>query len=155
MFKTFLCAVAAAAVAFAAPSLRAEDHPSKEAVVKFVEEGLEFARKNGKEVFLKEITSGSSFKRGELYFYAYDFNCVCLAHGAKPALVGKDLSDMVDVNGTKVIKELRDQAKTGSGWVVYHWQNPISGKVERKLGYVVKFDDGMWFGSGTYEPDVK
>jgi hypothetical protein len=100
-------------------TVRAAEHPTKEQVVKFVEEGVEFAKKNGKEAFFKEITTGTSFKRGELYFYAYDYNCVCLAHGLKPALVGKDLSDMTDAKQTKFNQSLRDQAKKGSGWVTF------------------------------------
>jgi len=126
------------------------EKPTKEEVVAFVEEGREFAKQNGKEAFFKEITEGTKFKRGLLYFYVYDFQGVVLAHGAKPALVGKSLIDMKDKDGLPVIQTLRDTAAKGSGWVEYNWQNPDSKKVEKKLGYVVKFDDSWWFGSGTY-----
>ena len=135
-------------------SIRAADHPTKDQVTKFVQEGVEYIKKNGKEAFFKESTTGTSFKRDELYFYAYDFNCICLAHGAKPALVGKDLSDMIDVKQTKVIQALRDEAKKGKGWVTFYWQNPTTKKVEKKLGYVEKVDDTFWIGSGTYDPNA-
>ena len=129
------------------------DHPSKEEVVQFVEEAIAFAKENGKEALFKDLMDANSrFKRGELYLYAYDFQCVVLAHGAKPALVGKNLSDMTDKNGLKLVQALRDAAAKGSGWVEYYWQNPLSKEVEHKLGYVVKLDDTCWIGSGTYLP---
>ncbi|MCM8812937.1 MAG: cache domain-containing protein [Candidatus Omnitrophica bacterium] len=88
----------------------------KAEMVAFVNEGLDFAKKNGKEAFLKEVMrEGTPFVRGELYFYAYDFNCVCISHGEKPHLVGKDLSDLTDKKGLKVIQALRDEAAKGSG----------------------------------------
>ncbi len=136
-------------------TVRAADHPTKDQVVKFVEEGVDFIKKNGKEAFFKEVTTGTSFKRGELYFYVYDYNCICLAHGLKPGLVGKDLSDMTDAKQTKFNQALRDQAKNGSGWVTFYFQNPTSHKVEKKFGYAVKVDDTFWFGSGTYSSDAE
>lgn len=137
------------ATAFALPAAAAP--PTKDEVVKFVEEGVRFAKEKGKEAFFKELMNKSGrFQRGELYFYAYDFNGVVLAHGAKPNLVGNNLINLTDKNGLKVIQKLRDTAAKGGGWVEYFWQNPVSGKVERKLGYVVKLDDQCWFGSGTY-----
>jgi cytochrome c len=147
-FKLFLVALFSLGLCLPAYG---SDHPSKEEVVKFVEEGLKYAKENGKEAFLKEIINPTgSFKRGELYFYAYDFNGVVLAHGAKPDLVGKNLINMTDVKGQKMIEALRDTAAKGCGWVEFSWQNPVSKKVESKLGYVVKLDDTCWFGSGTY-----
>jgi len=128
-----------------------ENHPTKDEVVAFVKEGLDYAKKNGKEAFLKEIMNDKGiFKRKELYFYAYDFQGVSLSHGAKPNLVGKNLIDLTDIKGLKLIQALRDAANAGGGWVEYYWQNPMTNKVQKKLGYAVKLDDTCWFGSGTY-----
>ena len=132
-------------------TLMATDHPTKEEVVSFVEEGLAFAKKHGKDAFLKEIMNDTGiFKRGELYFYAYDFEGTVISHGATPSLVGKNLLNFKDKTGFKLIVALRDTAATGGGWVEYYWDNPISKKMEKKVGYVVKLDDTLWFGSGTY-----
>ena len=138
------------AVIFASSAI-AVGHPSKDDVVKFVEEGMLYAKENGRDSFFKELMNPDGpFKRGELYFYAYDFKGTVLAHGAKPHLVGKNLINLKDKKGLKLIQALRDAAASGSGWVEYYWQNPVSRKIERKLGYVVKLDDDSWFGSGTY-----
>jgi signal transduction histidine kinase len=50
-----------------------------------------------------------------------------------------------------VIQELIKRAKNGGGWLEYMWENPQTGKLEKKYGYVRKVDDGWWLGSGTYE----
>jgi signal transduction histidine kinase len=36
------------------------------------------------------------------------------------------------------------------GWLDYMWENPQTGRVEPKVGYVMKVDDTWWLGSGIY-----
>jgi len=113
----------------------AADHPTKREVVSFVEEGVAFSKEHGKEAFLKEIMNDKGiFKRGELYFYAYDFEGTVVSHGSEPGLVGKNLINLEDKSGFKLIAALRDAAATGGGWVEYYWDNPVSKKMEKKLG---------------------
>ena len=132
----------------------AADHPTKKEVVSFVKEGAAYAKKHGKTAFLKEIMNDNgNFKRGELYFYAYDFEGTVLSHGGNPKLVGENLIDFEDKTGFKLIAALRHTAAAGGGWVEYYWENPVSKKIEKKIGYVVKLDDTCWFGSGTYVPE--
>lgn len=127
------------------------EHPSKDDVVKFVGQGLAYAKTHGKDAFFKEVMNPSGeFIKGELYIYAYDYDGNVLAHGAKPHLVGKNLINMADKNGNKLIRELIKAAKDGTGWVEYFWQNPTTKKIEKKLGYAVNLDGISWFGSGTY-----
>ncbi|MBN1827852.1 MAG: cache domain-containing protein [Deltaproteobacteria bacterium] len=121
------------------------EHPSQEEVVAFIEQALSFARKHGKEAFLKEVVNRKGpFIQGELYIYAYDFTGKCLAHGAKPQLAGKNLGHLDH------IKQLQGAAVRGGDWVVYDFQNPVTKKMDKKLGYTVRLDDQCWFGSGTY-----
>jgi len=68
---------------------------TKEQMVKFVEEAAAYVKEVGREAALKEFSNPKGkFVRenGELYIYAYDFKCVCLAHGFTPDLVGRDLT---------------------------------------------------------------
>lgn len=125
--------------------------PSKEDVVSFVNEALEYAKKNGKEKALAEFNNpDGAFNRGELYIYAYDFNGVNIAHGGNKAYIGQNLIDQRDPNGVMVIQELIERAKQGNGWLYYMWDNPQTKKVEPKVGYVVKVNDDWWLGSGIY-----
>ena len=127
--------------------------PAREEVVAFVDEAVDYAKKNGKEKALAEFTDqAGEFQRGELYLYAYDFSGNVLAHGGDPTLVNQNLIDYEDPNGVKVIQKLVEIAQNnGSGWLSYTWENPETGKQESKLGYVVKVDDTWFLGSGTYE----
>lgn len=127
--------------------------PTREEVVRFVDEAVEYAKKNGREKALAEFTDqAGEFKRGELYIYAYDFSGTVIAHGGDPTLVNQNLIEYEDPNGVKVIQELIEIVQnSGSGWLSYTWENPETGEQESKLGYVVKVDDTWFLGSGTYE----
>jgi len=125
--------------------------PTRTEVEEFVHEAVAYARERGKEAALAEFTSTSPlFHRGQLYIYAYDFNCVNLAHGLQPELVGRDLTDYRDSRGLLVIQELAKLAKKGQGWLRFYWKSPETGQDAAKLGYVMKVDDTWWLGSGTY-----
>ena len=122
-------------------------------MVKFVEEAGIYARKVGKERVLKEFSDKTGkFVRagGQLYIYAYDFHCVCLAHGSTPELIGKDLTNETDSNGLLVIQKLRDTARARKGFVRYGWNDPATGQEGKKLGFVMKVDNTYWLGSGIY-----
>jgi hypothetical protein len=108
---------------------------------------------------LAEITLAGTDKKGEfidrdLYVFVYDFRGVCLAHGANPKLVGRNLWDLVDADGSYLIRGLVETARQGSGWYRYKWSNPLTKKIEEKLAYVKKVDDGLWLGSGVYGAQV-
>ena len=76
---------------------------------------------------------------------------VCVAHGARPALIGKNLLDLKDQDGKYLIRELADVANgPGSGWVDYKWPNPITNKIEDKSSYVEKMGD-YFVGVGIYK----
>jgi signal transduction histidine kinase len=125
--------------------------PTKEEVVSFVNEAVEYAKVNGKEKALAEFTDQNGpFVQGELYIYAYDYTGTVIAHGGNPSLVGQNLYNMQDANGVKVIQELINLARQGGGWLSYLWDNPVTGQNEPKLGYAIAVDDTWWLGSGTY-----
>ena len=74
---------------------------------------------------------------------------VNLAHGANPALVGKDLIDLQDVSGKYHVKEFL--AVKTEGWVEYLWENPKSKEIESKSTYIVRVNDGGLVGVGAYK----
>jgi cytochrome c len=149
----FLLAGFQAAVAAEKADVKTPAVPSKAEVVAFVKSAVIYAKKNGKDMALKEfMDKKGQFIKGELYIYAYDFNGTVISHGGQPALVGKNLIGMKDKNGVMVIQELIKLASKGSGWLEYSWPNPFhNNAVEKKLGYVEKVDDTWWLGSGMYE----
>ncbi|MBI3729252.1 MAG: cache domain-containing protein [Burkholderiales bacterium] len=89
------------------------------------------------------------------YFYIYDMDGKNLMHPRRPDLVGKDLWDMTDQEGSKTIQNLLNKAKAGGGAIRYMWEKPSMHKVMPKLGYVVQLEKWGWMmGTGIYLDDV-
>jgi cytochrome c len=72
----------------------------------------------------------------DLYIVVYDGTGRCLAHGANPKLIGKDLIDAEDIDGKLYVKERVELAKKNSNfWQDYKFTNPTTKKVEPKQMY--------------------
>jgi len=147
----YLVALSLAALTMFAPAIAAEFGTKEEAIamVKRVQEKFKI---DGPELTFKAVSDKSikEFHDRDLYPFIYDMNGVCVAHGARPALIGKNLIDLKDQDGKYLIRELRDMARDhGSGWVDYKWPNPITNKIEDKSSYVEKMGD-YWVGVGIY-----
>ena len=125
---------------------------SRAEVEAFVDEAVEFAKKNGKDAAIEQFDApDGQFQRGELYIYAYDFNGNVLAHGGNPALVGQNLMGLTDSTGAKVVAQIAELARAGSGWLQFRWPNPDHANADEvKFGYVRKVADDWFVGSGTY-----
>ena len=110
---------------------------TKKDALAMVDKAVTFIRENDTEkAYAAFQDSSSGFIKGELYLLVYDFNGICLSHGQKPKLVGKNRLDVEDVNGKKYIQEMIAIAKEkGSGSVDYMFQNPETKKVEPKTSF--------------------
>jgi signal transduction histidine kinase len=126
---------------------------TNETMIAFVREAVAYADANGKDAALAEFNrANGSFVRGELYIYAYDFNGTTIAHPFNPEKIGVNRLNETDAHGNYFIKDLRDAARNGTGFVEFYYINPVHNMtVEKKLGYVEKVDDSWWLGSGIYE----
>jgi len=90
------------------------------------------------------------------YFFLYDMQGRNLMHPRQPELVGKDLWDMRDAEGTPVIQNLIARAKEGGGFVRYVWNKPSAGQQAPKLGYAIALPRWNWMlGTGIYLDDVQ
>ena len=89
------------------------------------------------------------------YFFVYAEDGLNLVHPREPELVGTNLWNMRDADGTYVIRELIARAREGGGFQRYLWSKPSTGLVERKLGYAVLLPRWGWvLGTGIYLDDV-
>jgi len=129
---------------------------ANETLVAFVKEAVAYAGANGKDAALSEFNRpNGSFVRGELYIYAYDFNGTTIAHPFKPEKIGVNRINETDAHGNYFIKDLRDTAENGSGFVEFYYINPAHNRtVEKKLGYVEKAGNSWWLGSGIYQGEA-
>jgi len=108
-----------------------------------VKKAVTYIKANGKEKAFTEILNPKGqFVDRDLYITVYDLNGKCLAHGANPKMVGKDLIGLKDPDGKAFVKERVELAKTKDRfWQDYKFTNPLSKKIEPKTMYVERLDD--------------
>lgn len=122
----------------------AHAEPGEKEAIALVEKGAAFMKSKGKEELIKRIAAKDpEFVNPGLYLFMCDLKTgILVAHPMNPALVGKDLTDVPDVNGKKFRRDIIVlAAKEGKGWVDYAYKNPVTGKVEPKTTYIMKADD--------------
>lgn len=144
--------VFAALITIASPAPAAEFGSKDEAVAMVKRVQAEF-KKAGPDATFKEVSDKSvkDFHDRDLYPFVYDMSGLCVAHGARPALIGKNLIDLKDQDGKFLIREMVSMAKgPGSGWIDYKWPNPLTNKIEDKSSYVEKMGD-YFVGVGIYK----
>ena len=137
--------------ALACPAGAAEFGSREEAVAMVKRVQAKF-KAEGAEATFKAVSDKAvaEFHDRDLYPFIYDMAGVNVAHGARPALIGKNLITLKDQDGKFLVRDMRDIAKTkGSGWYDYKWPNPLNNKIEDKASYVEKLGD-YWVGVGVY-----
>jgi cytochrome c len=151
-----LVALSIAALTMFAPATAAQFGTKAEAVA-MVKRVQAMFKKDGAEATFKAVDDKSvkEFHDRDLYAFIYyrdgPKKGLCVAHGARPALIGKNLLDLKDQDGKYLVRELAKVANgPGSGWVDYKWPNPITNKIEDKSSYVAKMGD-YFVGVGVYK----
>jgi PAS domain S-box-containing protein len=93
----------------------------------------------------------------EGYVFVVSYDGVTLMNDMQPELIGKNIWDMTDPNGVKVIQELRRGAeKTEGDFVHYHWEKPSTKKISPKVSFVQGFPQWGWMvGAGVYLDDIE
>jgi len=91
------------------------------------------------------------FVHDDLYVFAVNLDSGKFeAHGMNPAWTGTDASDLHDVEGKPLIREMIDLAKAkGEGTVDYVWRNPVTNAVEKKRSFVRREGNSL-LGVGFY-----
>ena len=101
--------------------------------------------------YLRSLTdkAGGFFDR-DMYVFALTAEGTYVAFGGNPAKVGTRVQDVPGIDGNALIAGIVRQAEEGPGWVEYDIVNPISGRVQSKMSYVMKVDD-VYIGCGVYK----
>ena len=152
MVRSFAIALTITVAASLNPA-HAGDHPGKDEAVAMVKKAVSYWKANGEEKACAAITGkGSQFHDRDLYLVAYALDGTVLAHGGNDKMVGKNLIDLMDVDGKAWVKERVELAqKQTSFWQDYKMTNPVSHKVEPKESYCERVDKGVICG-GVYKP---
>jgi signal transduction histidine kinase len=132
------------ALVLACASAAASTEPTRDDAIAMVKKGVAFIKANGTEKGYAEINNkNGQFQQGELYLVVYGLDGKCLAHGANPRQIGRDLIDLTDINGKYFIKErvALVKGKPAGVWQDYMFTNPVSKKVEPKVMYCEKLGE--------------
>jgi len=88
------------------------------------------------------------------YYFVYQ-NTTNVALPAKKELQGKDLKGLKDKNNVYLVKDMRDKARAGGGFVQYTWPKPGAGDVP-KLSYAEMIPGtDFWIGTGVYLDNIE
>ncbi|WP_345972179.1 cache domain-containing protein [Sulfurimonas diazotrophicus] len=91
---------------------------------------------------------------GSKYIFVYTLEGININDPNKPENYGKDMLDIEDVDGVKILRELIAAAGTG-GFVRYVWEKPTTGKLSPKIATAVAFEPWQWLiGTGVYLDDI-
>jgi len=119
-----------------------------------VKKAVDYIKANGKESAIKEFNKpDGAFVNAGLYVFVIDYQGVLLANSNTPDLVGKNLSNVQDPDGTYFAKDLIAKSQSGGGWVTYRYPNPATKKTDCKNSYVVAGGSDYLVGVGYYFPE--
>ncbi len=96
------------------------------------------------------------WNNGAGYLFGFDSGLVMRLHGAKPALVGKNVHDDADVNGKHWYRDmLAVDQRDGHGVTEYVFPMPGSTDNERKISYTAWYKPwDIHLGAGAYFVDI-
>ena len=116
-------------LAFAAPV-------TKDDAVAMVEKAVAAIKADGPEKAYAEINKGGQFANGEIYVVVSNFDGVTVAHATNPKLLGKNMTEVQDVDGKYFSKNMTELArKETSFWYDYKFANPATKKIQVKDNY--------------------
>lgn len=136
------------------PAYAEYTHGTKAEAVAMVHRVEQMFKKQGAAATFKAIDdkSNKEFHKGDLYAFVFTLSGVCVAHGASPALIGKNLIDLKDPDGeyTVQVSVAIAEGPWHHGWFEYKWPNPITHKIQDKMSYISKLGNKYFVGAGVY-----
>ncbi|MFZ6647835.1 cache domain-containing protein [Undibacterium sp. TJN25] len=157
MKQYFSIAASAACLALsmsASVAYAAADRGTEPEAQEMVKKAVALIKSAGPEKAYKVFTEhpDGAFKDRDLYVFVYDFDGNCLAQGANPKMIGKNLIALKDGDGNAFIKgEIDLVKKSGKGWYgPYKFTNPNSQGYELKKSYCERGAGDTMVCVGTY-----
>lgn len=144
--------IAAAIAGTSIGAALAGDHATAAEAQAMLKKGIAFIKANGKEKGYAEISNKQGkFVDRDLYLTVYSLDGTVLAHGANDKMIGKNLTDLKDIDGKAFVKERMDLARSkGTFTQDYKFTNPTTKKIEPKQMFCEKLDETVVCG-GIYK----
>ncbi|NWH04643.1 cache domain-containing protein [Desulfobacter latus] len=91
------------------------------------------------------------------YIFVVGFDGVTLMNATQPDIIGKNIWDMTDPNGVKVIQAERRAAETPAGdFIRYVWEKPTTNMLSPKISFIKGVHDWQWMvGAGAYLDEIE
>ncbi|MCV6590388.1 MAG: cache domain-containing protein [Marinobacterium sp.] len=145
----------AAGMLFSVSALASGQFGTPEEAHDLVQKAVTYYQANGQEATMAALNDRSGdFVDRDLYVFVHDDKGVYYAIAPKPKFIGRNLSSVRDANGKFIVKEQIEQLKSAdSMWQEYHWENPVSRKIQLKKTYCEKVSapaGELHFCSGAY-----
>ncbi|MES2261093.1 MAG: cache domain-containing protein [Pseudomonadota bacterium] len=111
--------------------------------VAMVNKAVAYLAEHGREQALAEINKPKGrFVDRDLYVVVHDMHGTVLANAQLQRMVGKDVSEVKDIDGRQFVKErLKMLATAKSGWNEFQWPNSVTQKIDRRSTYFVREGD--------------
>jgi cytochrome c len=122
----------------------AQKKATRESCQALVKKAVAYYKEVGREKALAAFSDPKGkFVDGEDYLSVYDMKGTVVGHGVNASLIGKSMIDVKDPKDKYLLKAFIDASTQprASGWIDYHWTNPVSKKVEPKTAYFIRVDD--------------
>lgn len=152
MVKILRPLLIALALASTVTSAEANGHGTREEAIAMVKRAQKMFVEKGAEATFAAVSDPATpeFHDRDLYVFVHDLDGLNVAHGARPALIGKNLNSLKDQDGKYLIREMITVARgPGSGWVDYKWPHPTTDRIEDKSSYIERMGD-YFVGVGVY-----
>ncbi|MDD1693636.1 MAG: cache domain-containing protein [Methanoregula sp.] len=122
------------------------------ALKEYVDNAATYAQEHGREAALAAFNNRSGpFVTGDVYVYALDYSGNALALPFQPEQVGTSFLSLNDSAGKPYTQIEIQLAKSGGGYILYHYPDPAAGLTPKlKISYVRPVDDSYWIGAGIY-----
>ena len=124
------------------------DDPEAFAVA-FVQAAVDLYKTAGSDAAIAYYNDPANINE-QWYVFIADANDLYVAHPAAPTLVGKNINEVLGLDGSLTGAEIAMATEEGR-WTDYLWPNPATNKLEQKRTWSIRHD-GYLFASGYYEP---
>jgi signal transduction histidine kinase len=150
----------AGSVSASAPDkLSAYAYEDTRRLVALVEQAAKLMEEEGESAFAEFGRKGSKWFSEPYYLFVYQPDGTCVFHPLQPDWVGKDMSELRDMNGKPMVQLVAQVGerpeKDASGWVFYLWPDKTQLIPQWKSAYVRKViaPSGKTYviGSGVYD----
>ncbi len=134
------------------------DRMERAFVVDAVTDAIGEIARQGEAAFALFRDPSGPFTVKDAYIFVFDMQGIDLVNPGFPNLEGRNLMDLKDTRGKKIIREMFEVVNTaGSGWVDYMWPKPGESVATLKSAYVAKArvgEQSLLVGCGVYLADA-